>query len=281
MRRQSPPLRLRLATSVRSGARAAQCSKRSVRRSGYGAERLARDDQRRAVGAPRRSSPRASRRAAAADSAARAGPLPQRLRSRLLHLRRPAFEEGAHARLGRLVARAIAAISDSTNRPSSCAMSAMRGSACITAKLESGALAAIRSASASAFARPSPASTTYCETPIASAFVGVVDAAGQHHVGHARHADQARNARRAAAADEQAALAFGQAVERARLGDADVARAGQLEPAADDRAVQHRDHRHAAELDLLERRVPGARMDDALGDAALAETSDRSRPAQK
>ena len=112
-------------------------------------------------------------------------------------------------------------------------------------------------------------------------FLGVVDAAGEHHVGHARGADQARNARRSAAADEEAALPFGQAVERARLGDADVARRRELEAAADDRAVQHRDHRHAAELDLLERRMPGARMDDALGDAALGQLRTRSRPAQK
>jgi hypothetical protein len=62
---------------------------------------------------------------------------------------------------------AIAAISDSTNRPSSCAMSAMRGSACMTAKFESGAFAAIFSASANAFASPLPGSTTYCEMPIA------------------------------------------------------------------------------------------------------------------
>ena len=176
---------------------------------------------------------------------------------------------------------AIAAISDSANRPSACAMSAMRGSACITAKLESGALAAIRSASSNALARPAPASTRYCEKPIAQPFVGVVDAAGQHHVGHPRGADQARDARRAAAADEDAALALGQAVEGALLGDADVAARGQLEAAADHRAMQHRDHRHAAELDLLERRVPGARMHDAFGDAALAESSDRSSPAQK
>ena len=150
-------------------------------------------------------------------------------------------------------------------------MSAMRGSACMTAKFESGALAAMRSARSNALASPCPASTTYCETPIARPSLRVVDAAGQHHVGHARGADQARDARRAAAADEEAALAFGQAVERARLGDADVAGRGELEAAADDRAVQHRDDRHAAELDLLERGVPRARMDDAFGDAALGD----------
>src|SRR6185369_4636045 len=96
-------------------------------------------------------------------------------------------------------------------------------------------------------------------------------AAGEHHVGHSCGADQARNARRAAAADEEAALPFGKAVERARLGDANVTRRRKLEAAADDSAVQHRDDRHLAELDALERGVPRARVDDALGDAALAD----------
>jgi hypothetical protein len=50
-----------------------------------------------------------------------------------------------------------------------------------------------------------------------------------------------------------------------------VARRGELEAAADDGALQHGDHRDAAELDLLERGVPRARMDDAFGDAALGD----------
>ena len=159
-------------------------------------------------------------------------------------------------------------------------MSAMRGSACITAKFDSGAFAAILLGELERLRQPLPSSTTYCDRPIAQALLGVVDAAGQHHVGHARDADQARDARRAAAADEDAALAFGQAVERAALGDADVRGDGELEPAADHRAVQHRDHRHAAELDLLERGVPRARVQHAS--ATLRSTSsDRSSPAQK
>ena len=105
----------------------------------------------------------------------------------------------------------------------------------------------------------------------ALAFVGVDHTTGQHHVGHSRDADQARDSRRAAAADEQAALAFGQRVVGAAFGDADVRRTRELEPAADDGAVQHRDHRDAAELDLLERRMPSARMHQAVGDAALGE----------
>jgi hypothetical protein len=35
--------------------------------------------------------------------------------------------------------------------------------------------------------------------------------------------------------------------------------------------MEHGNDRYAAELDLLERRVPGARMNDALGDAALGD----------
>ena len=47
--------------------------------------------------------------------------------------------------------------------------------------------------------------------------------------------------------------------------------ARQLEPAADHRAVQRRDHRHRAELRSLERAVPHARVLHALGRVALRE----------
>jgi uncharacterized protein (DUF1778 family) len=40
--------------------------------------------------------------------------------------------------------------------------------------------------------------------------------------------------------------------------------AGEFEAAADHRAVEHRHHRHTAELDALENPVPAARMRDAL-----------------
>ena len=103
---------------------------------------------------------------------------------------------------------AMAAISDSVNRPSSRPMSAMRGSACITAKLDSGALAATLAASSNAW-RARAVVDEVLRQADRGAFGGVVDAAGEHHVGHARGADQARDARRAAAADEQAALALG------------------------------------------------------------------------
>ena len=147
----------------------------------------------------------------------------------------------------------------------------MRGNACMTAKFDSGALAAIRLGQLERLGEALAGVDHVLRDADREPFLRVVDAAGEHHVGHARGADQARDARRAAAADEEAPLAFGQAVERARLGDAHVARGRELEAAADDRAVQHRDHRHLAELDLLERGVPRARMDDAFGDAALGD----------
>src|SRR5260221_14477964 len=99
-------------------------------------------------------------------------------------------------------------------------------------------------------------------------FLRVIDAAGEHHP---RGADEARQAHRAAAADEDAAAAFRQRVIGGCLGYADVARGGDFEPAADDRAVQHRDYGGLAELDALERTVPAARMGDALRDVARGE----------
>ena len=76
--------------------------------------------------------------------------------------------------------------------------------------------------------------------------------------------DQPRDPDRAAAAEENAALALRQAVIGRTLGDADMGRGGELEAAADHRAMQHGDDRRAAELDRLERPVPHARMHDAL-----------------
>ncbi len=103
------------------------------------------------------------------------------------------------------------------------------------------------------------------------AFLGVVDVAGQHHLLHPRHADEPRQPHRGAAADIDAAAAFGQRVVGRALGDAHVRGCGKLEPAADHRAVQHRDHRRLAELDVLECAVPARRMLDAFGGVALGE----------
>jgi hypothetical protein len=45
-----------------------------------------------------------------------------------------------------------------------------------------------------------------------------------------------------------------------RFGDADVGRGGQLQAAADHRAVQHGDHRDAGLVDLAEDAVPALRV---------------------
>ncbi len=103
----------------------------------------------------------------------------------------------------------------------------------------------------------------------ALAVFGVVDAAGHHHVRHAGSADQLRDAHRAAAADEDAARAFGQRIEGGAVGHADVAGARELEAAADHRAVQRRDHRHRAELHHFERGMPQPRVMEALAGVAL------------
>ena len=60
-----------------------------------------------------------------------------------------------------------------------------------------------------------------------------------------------------------------------------MARRGKLKPAADHRAVQHRDHRHLAELDLLEHAMPHARMLRRLRRRCARSVRSRSRPAEK
>ncbi len=94
------------------------------------------------------------------------------------------------------------------------------------------------------------------------AFLGAIGAPGQHHVGDAREPDEARQPHRTAAAEEDAAAALGQRVEGAALGHPHMAARRKLEPAADDRAVQHRDDGHPPLLDRGEGMVPGARMMD-------------------
>ena len=105
--------------------------------------------------------------------------------------------------------------------------------------------------------------------PHGLAFLGRIGAAGEHHVHHARDADQPRQPHRAAAADIDAAAAFRQRVIGRALGDAHMRGRRKLQPAADHRAVQHGDHRHLAELDLLEGAMPEPGMGDALRDVAL------------
>ena len=123
--------------------------------------------------------------------------------------------------------------------------------------------------------------TRYCEKPIARAFFGVVDAAGQHHVGHARGADQARNAHRAAAADEEAALRLRagrrrRSVRRRGCGTRWRARARRRPP------------RRAAPRPPARGRTGSARTPRATSASGrcprrrcASETSARSRPAQK
>jgi hypothetical protein len=103
----------------------------------------------------------------------------------------------------------------------------------------------------------------------AFAFLRLVDAAGQHHVRHARGADQARDAHGAAAAHEDAARALGQRVEGGRVGHADVAGRRELQPAAHHRAVQGGDDGDRPVLHLLQRRVPHARVVHAGAGIAL------------
>src|SRR5262249_2671259 len=55
------------------------------------------------------------------------------------------------------------------------------------------------------------------------------------------------------------------------LRDPDMARRRELEAAAHDRAMEHRHHRHPAELDALEGAMPGSRMRDPGRDVALAQ----------
>jgi hypothetical protein len=100
------------------------------------------------------------------------------------------------------------------------------------------------------------------------ALLGRIGAAGEHHIHHPRDTDQRRQAHRSATPDIDAAASFRQCVKRRALGDAHVRCGGQFQPAADHRAMQHRDHRRLAELDLLEGAMPQPGMGDALLDVA-------------
>ncbi len=98
-----------------------------------------------------------------------------------------------------------------------------------------------------------------------------IDPARQHHVGHPRHPDQPRQPHRAAAADEDAALALRQREIGRWLGDADMRRAGQFQPAADHRALQRGDDRHAAILNAVEHPVPHLGMQEAAGRVVIGQ----------
>ena len=100
---------------------------------------------------------------------------------------------------------------------------------------------------------------------------------GQHHISHAGDADEARQAGRAAAADENAALAFGQGIKRTRLRHADMGGAGQFQPAADHRALQHGNHRHAGKLDSVKGPMPHAGMGELPASCARSVPTGRDR----
>ena len=103
------------------------------------------------------------------------------------------------------------------------------------------------------------------------AFFGAERMPGQHHVHHAGHADERRQAHRPAAADEDAAASLRQRIERRRLRHADMGSGGKFEPAADDRAVEDGDDGHFPELNAVEGTMPEPRMLDAGEDVALLE----------
>ncbi|MGY3404418.1 hypothetical protein ACVWZV_000531 [Bradyrhizobium sp. GM5.1] len=76
-------------------------------------------------------------------------------------------------------------------------------------------------------------------------------------------ADQARQAHRTAATDEDAALPLRQREIGRGFGDTDMRRAGELQPASDHGAPERGDHRHAAVLDAVEHPVPHLGMEKA------------------
>jgi hypothetical protein len=101
------------------------------------------------------------------------------------------------------------------------------------------------------------------------AFVGIQDAAGQHHLSHAAGADDARHSHRGATADIDAVAAFRQLVDGVGFGDPHVSRGRQFEATADHRAMQHGHHRDAGLVDLAEDAVPALRMHHHAGGLAV------------
>ena len=96
-----------------------------------------------------------------------------------------------------------------------------------------------------------------------------VDPPGQHHVHRARLADHLADADRGAAAGEQAALAFRQGIIGRAVRHPDMRRRGEFQPAADHRALQRGNHRHAAVFHLVERLVPAQAQVHERGRAAV------------
>ena len=148
-------------------------------------------------------------------------------------------------------------------------MSWRRGRLLVMAKFDSGAFLQIFKRQLLRLGHLLPLRHDILHDAVALGLVGLEHAAGQHHVLHAGEADQPRHAHRAAAADEDAARALGQAEERRLVGDADVRRRGRLESAAERRAVQRRDERDVAARHRLEIAVAVERKRQPLRAAGL------------
>ena len=101
------------------------------------------------------------------------------------------------------------------------------------------------------------------------AFLGGDPASGQHHLGGAAGADDARDPDRRPAADEDAALALGELVDRARLGDPHMGGCSDFQPAPHHRSLHGGDDGDPAELHQVERAVPVARRLEGLDGIAL------------
>ena len=88
-------------------------------------------------------------------------------------------------------------------------------------------------------------------------FLRALYSTGQHHVHHAGCADQAWDAHRATADDEDAVHALGEGVIGTAFGHPDMRGGRQFQAAADDGTVQDDDHGDLTVFDLLESTVPG------------------------
>ena len=86
----------------------------------------------------------------------------------------------------------------------------------------------------------------------------VVNTAGQHHVGHARHAYEFWNAHRTAATHKNTTCAFGQSVEGAVVRHANVTSTGQFQTASHHRTMQRGNDGNTAQLNSIQCHVPTA-----------------------
>ena len=173
----------------------------------------------------------------------------------------------------RVALRRSAAISDSMNRPS--VWRHVRRCAAARASPRSSTSAHCRQillGQRQPLARPSPRLDQVLRQADGQAFVGV-EARGRS--ASCRSCAPRRSAAACAPSRRRrrrcrAGLRAGRS-RRVALGHADVRRRGELQPAADDGAVQHRDHRHRPNWIASKRRMPHARMQHAFVDVALGQ----------